>query len=420
MQNGIVLVGEDYEHKVREVAKAVRRLFAEVDNLALMLKERAYMVTRQQTLSSVNMQDPTLQLIYTIILDHCLKAEKAGPGSFLHVLDAVTTQLLSTSLQERPAFSELSVASYRPSWKETCDYISNVLSDSFLSSLLLQALELSGTEGRIFVERATGDVTSVEKLNGFTFKGSFPTQFVGTRQNVRCVIIDGFIETAGEVNRLFQHFSETKESLLLVCRGMADDVTHTVKVNNARKTLDVIPMTVRYDFEGLNVLNDIAIVCGGDVVSSMKGQLISAIDGKDLPVVQSVMSRDGTLTIVNDKTVARARLQAHQLMEKRNEVSLEQFQEIYDGRVKSLTATSVRIRIASDRNLTDYTEKLDVVLRVVRSTLRHGFFSRARMRTKHESLKGFADPVPFDTVVATMTYVENCLKALQNVSCIIA
>jgi hypothetical protein len=419
MQNGIVLVGDGYEHKVREVAKAIRTLFANVDNSALMLKERAYMTTRQQTLSSVNMQDPSLQLLYKVILDHCLKAEKAGPGSFLHVLDMVSAELLSPLPTKRPSFSELATGSYRPSWSETREYVSHVLHDAFLSELILQALELSGTEGRIFVERAASDVTSVEKLNGFTFQGTFPTQFVGTRQNVRCVIIDGFIETAAEVTRLFQHISDTKETLLLVCRGMADDVAHTIKVNGARKTLDVIPMTVRYDFEGLNVLNDIAIVCGADVVSSMKGQLISAIDGSELSLVQTVMSRDGTLTIVNDKAVSRARLQASQLMEKRSEVTLEQFQQIYDDRVKSLTSSSVRIRIAGDRNLSDYTEKLDVVLRVVRSTLRHGFFSGARVRTKHETLKRFADPVPFDTVVATMTYVESCLKALQNVSCII-
>ena len=98
---------------------------------------------------------------------------------------------------------------------------------------------------------------------------------------------------------------------------------------------------------------------------------------------------------------------------------LDQFKKVYDDRVRSLTPSSVRIRIADDRSLSEYTEKFDVVLRVVRSSLQHGFFSQRLMRKDFEILRDFPDPVPFDTVVASFVMSERCVTMLKKIQAVV-
>jgi hypothetical protein len=379
-----------------------------------MSKEKTYLATLQQAVASINFQDATDQLLYNVIIDHCVKAEKAGPGAFLQVIQLVLKGLQGRN-EEKVAISDLQKASFRPTWSELQDYISSVLDDELLSSVITEAIDLAGLEGRIFIDRTWGDVMSVEKVNGYNFSVKLPTKFAGTRRNVKVIVVDGIVETVAEVNLILQRLSETKETLLFVGRGFADDVVQTLKVNQQRKTLDVIPVIVKYDFEGLNVLNDIALVCGTDVVSSMKGQLISSINVDEAVTISTVSFLDETMTLINNKSLARTQLQVRSLLEKSKEVELEQFKKVYDDRVRSLTPSSVRIRIAGDRSLSEYTEKIDTVLRVVRSSLRHGFFSQRLMRTNVETLKDFRDPIPFETVVSAYILSERCVSMLKTI-----
>lgn len=406
---------DELAQRLRKVAEALRELQKRVKSSSLMQKDRSFLVTRQQLISSLDFGDRVTQLLYNIIIDHCLKAEARGPGSFFLTLEIITGSILDPFAKRvSPSVAELAKCSFHPTFQQLQDVVRDEISDSFLSDVLFQAVSLSGVEGRIFVEQSLNEITSVEKLNGFSFPVSVPTSFEGTKSNVRCVVVDGVVESVSEIHRILQHFSEAKEPLFFACRGMADDVVQTLKVNVARKTLEVIPAVVKYDFDGLNVLSDIATVCCTDVVSSMKGELISTIDPTILPAVQSVTCKGGIVTVVNDRGVRAASLQVARLMEKRNEVTLEQFQKIYDNRVKSLSSSSVRIKLACDRDVSAFSERLDVVLRLVRSSLRHGFFSGSRMRTSDWSPVQLADPVPFDTVASAFGYADSCVRMLRS------
>lgn len=419
MTGSNVVLTNDYRHRLVKVARTMKKMLDEVQCNAFMMKEKAYIATRIQSASSVNIQDPADRLLFNVIVDHCVKAEKFGPGAFGYALEFILDRILSPVSLPFPDVSAMSEGSIRPTWNELQAVLSREITDCSLQNILFEALNLAGLEGRIFVERGIGTISSVERVNGYNFHVKLPVPFTGTRQQVRVAVIDGMIETVSEIHHLLQKFSETKETLLLVLRGISDDVTHTLKVNMGRKTLDVIPVIVKYDFEGLNVLNDIALVCNTDVVSSMKGQLISAIQYDSLAVIPSMTFKDDVLTLVNDKVISRTELQIRQLIEKSQEAELEQFKQIYDDRIRSLTPSSVRVRIVNDRAFSDFAEKIDVSLRVVRSSLRHGLFSKARMRTGGEAFSGFPDPVPVETVAASVLYAKRCLETLEKIQAVI-
>lgn len=416
-QEGIVL-SDEYKLRLRNIAVAIQRVLSNVSCSALMLREKTYVATRFQSASSINFQHPVDRLLFNVIIDHCMKAEIAGPGAFGHTLDIILDRILSSE-DDDTDLALLADGSFRPTWQQLQSLLKRDISDATLEAMLFEALDLAGLEGRIFVDQATGSIPSVERVNGYNFHVNIPVPFSGTCHDVRVVIIDGFIESVSEIHHLLQHFSECKETLLLVARAMSDDVIHTLKVNMARKTLDVIPAIVKYDFEGINVLNDIALVCSTDVISSTKGQLITGIDKNNIPKIKSLTCKDDVLTLVNENVVYRTEQQVHSLLEKSKEVELEQLRKIYDDRVRSLTPSSVRIRVVGDRSFTSFAEKIDVSLRVVRSSLRHGFFSKQRVRKSTRSLAMLPDPLPLETAFAVMAYSRRCIEMLKQTQAVI-
>lgn len=412
-----VTLNDELIVRLTKVARTIQKMLDEVEGSAFFLKEKAYLTTRIQAASSVNMQNNVDRLLFNVIIDHCVKAEKYGPGAFKHTLQLILQQLLFPE-SRIPDIKNISKYSYRPTWTELNDVLSHQISDAFLEKIVFESLELAGLEGRIFVDHSYNDITSVEKVNGYNFNVKLPIQVSETHNYAKVVVIDGMIETVSEVHHLLQKFSETKETLILVVRNLSDDVIHTLKVNKSKKTLNVIPVIVKYDFDGLNVLNDIALVCETDVISSMKGQLISAIPYDTLKNVSCVSFKDEIMTIVNNNVIARTELQIRQLIEKSKNAEHEQFRRIYDDRIRSLTPSSVRIRF-TDQSFTNLVENVDVSLRIVRSSLRHGLFSRSRMRKGSKEFPCFPHPLPLETVAASILYAEKCVKTLSQIHSVI-
>ena len=105
---------------------------------------------------------------------------------------------------------------------------------------------------------------------------------------VKCVCIDGIIESVSEIHHILEKLNSLQQPAVLFARGFSMEVISTLSVNARRGTLNVAPVVVGYTIEHANTLKDIAIACGGDVVSSLKGELISAIDLDEVPTVEKV------------------------------------------------------------------------------------------------------------------------------------
>jgi hypothetical protein len=135
----------------------------------------------------------------------------------------------------------------------------------------------------------------------------------------------------------------TKEPVIFFLRGLADDVLHTLRVNVNRGTLNAHPVIIPFDLDHANTLVDIATIAGCDVVSHLKGDLISSIDPAVLPQVDSASVSSTGLIINSSKTSARVAEHRNRLVEdslKRPEVS-----EVLEKRIKSLTASYVEISL---------------------------------------------------------------------------
>lgn len=412
-----VTLENEYREKLRFVCQTFRDVFNNIDKSCLFLGNKTHLISKLQAHSSLNWQCAKHQLVADIIIDHCTRAEKKSAGSFFPTFHLVTQSILRNEIFDGFEIKKaMSKCSFRPTWDQVSQYLTQEIPEKKITDVLFASLELAGLEGRVFFEKSSNDVSSVELVNGFNFEVDFPVKVLGRRKDVRCVVIDGFIETVSEVHHLFQKFSETHEPLLLVVRGLAPDVIQTIQTNNLRKTLDVVPVIIKYDFTGINVLGDIALVACTDVVSSMKGQLISGIKYDELPLVRSVSCYDRILTVENEPGLVSARLQVQKLLEKRKEAFVEEIGKIFDARIKSLTPRSVRVRVPPSTRHLEHLEMFDVGLRLVSSLIKRGMFSKDETV---KELATFPDRLPTESALVALTFAKSCFDLLNDSSAVI-
>jgi len=163
------------------------------------------------------------------------------------------------------------------------------LTDKNVKNLIEWIVKNINLERTINVQVHTGKDICLEVEDDFSFKFSYDYDFFNNMSNLtfrdyKFVIIDGYIESVGEIHHLFVKASEDKIPRVIFCYGMSEEVKHNIISNNKRGSFKVLPVSLNSNDENtLNVLNDIAIIHDADVVSSNMGQTISQEVRKNLP-----------------------------------------------------------------------------------------------------------------------------------------
>ena len=256
------------------------------------------------------------------------------------------------------------------------------LKNKLLTDIITTAYDLSGLNGRIFVEKKNGSDITVELVPGSTFNINIPPAFFMKEaswraKNVKCLLIDGNIERVSEIHGILEKSNETKEPLLLCCTGFSEEVIATLHTNFLRKTLNVVPARISRGLDGINMLNDIASVCGCDVVSSLKGQVISAIKYEDLAIVDSIVCTHNSAVISNQKTFNAVNSHIKRLIEKRDKQNVDDVNNIYNARIKALASSRVIIGIPNDSKFKQdqLEEEIDKGIMLYKNLIGRGYVS---------------------------------------------
>ena len=184
--------------------------------------------------------------------------------------------------------------------------IEKYIKEKKLSEIVYTACNLSGHNGQIFVDRVGQQASTIETYRGNRLALPPIPEFwqvvkggSWTRSNVTCFVIDGIIESVSEINNILEALVKNKAPGVIFARGYSEEVIATLALNFKRGSLDLIPVKVQYDLLGANLLKDIAVICGCDVVSSLKGELISNIDIDDKTDVYTVSCNNSGVIIHN-------------------------------------------------------------------------------------------------------------------------
>jgi hypothetical protein len=303
---------------------------------------------------SIQPQEDKIRALYKLVIVHATKSEVACPTSGLIFLKLFAGNSLETSDQTTLS-SKMILESFRKS-----DY------DRKIIDILTTTLLLVSASTKISIKKSTSNKSYIELVDGYSFNCK-PLMFIKPTElsRAKVVCIDGFIESVSEIHHLLEHLALTKIPCLLFSRGMSNDVLHTLKVNNDRQSLIALPYVVPFDPENVNVLVDLAVVCGTDVSSSHKGSLISSIQLDDVPFVDKITLSGTSISIKNESTKKRT----HDHIKHLNEVLIErpEIDSILSSRLKSLSSSCIDIAIPDDIDFFRLSSQLDEGLRIIRT-----------------------------------------------------
>lgn len=401
-----VFTSSEIRDAVRLLAKKLKLLISSTSSAVLTTAKSGLLIqTRYQLLFGFKCSSQLESRIFEMILNHALSAEKIGPGSFDKTLELFLDLFEKSDAESNISFFPCDLGAIPATFSD----IVSVTKEFFDSSkeealhIFLEAIELAGFGGKIFVEKTHAAIPSIELNCGFSFDIKPAWDLNAKFSNVRTLVIDGYVESVSEVHHILESISQKKESCVIFARGMSQDVIHTLRVNFDRGTLTAIPVIVNFDIEGINTLNDITVVTGNNLVSSNKGDLISSIAYDTCPVVDSVLIYPTKVIIQHNKTAVAISSHVNFLKNKRSEKSyVEDMSKLYDKRIRSLTPNQVLIRLPNDKDFIRLSQSIDLGLRTVKSLVDYGVVIRDGVR------------VPAILDFTTKLYSQKCFKAISD------
>jgi len=293
--------------------------------------------------------------------------------------------------------------------KEDLNNLISTITNDEIGDLVKQAVNLSGFRGKITAGISHNDSSFVELTRGFTFenlKTLFDLKNLDLR-DVKIICVDGFVESVSEIHHLLEKISETKESVVFFARGFSNEVVHTLKVNFDRKTVIFIPVTVPYDLEGANILNDIAVISGSDVISSLKGQLINSANIDDYQRVDSVVFSGKDIVIINKNSSSRVDKHIRFLQNKIENSENDASSDILSKRIKRLGSIQANIFVSKSENSKSKLLSLDRCIRAIKSATTYGVVEIDNLM------------YPNSSVESAKFYLDKFTKSIEEIGCIV-
>ena len=249
---------------------------------------------------------------------------------------------------------------FRPSKKDIIEYAKS-LSDKNLR-LVKEILEKSCADDVIFLKDTNKTDSQVIKTSNIFFNTTFDTDFLLGRKSIavsdyKFLIVDGFIDSIGEIHHLLHLSANSDQAYVLFCKGMRHEVKETIVHNLKRGTINFIPISFNINEETVNILNDIAACHDSDVISATKGDVISVAVKRELSTGNRIeIVRDGFyIKPVSDKT---KNIQKNFLEEKLASLpDLDPNRKFIEKRIKSLCAKKLTIYLSKEINTL---EKLEI------------------------------------------------------------
>ncbi len=179
--------------------------------------------------------------------------------------------------------------------------------DATIGGLIADAMDKVGKDGVITVEEAKGTDTSVDVVEGMQFdRGYLSPYFVTDTDTMECVLDNPFIlihdKKIGAIKDLLPVLEKTAQggrSLLIIAEDIEGEALATLVVNRLRGTLKVAAVKAPgFGDRRKAMLEDIAVLTGGTVISEEKGFKLDAAGIDMLGTAKRVTVDKDNTTIV--------------------------------------------------------------------------------------------------------------------------
>ncbi|KAA9152580.1 chaperonin GroEL [Amycolatopsis acidicola] len=182
--------------------------------------------------------------------------------------------------------------------------------DATIGQLLGEAVEKVGEDGVITVEESSTLATELDITEGIQFdKGYLSAHFATNPEEQRAILEDAYvllhrekISALADLLPVLEKVVEAKKPLLIIAEDVDGEALSTLVVNALRKTITAVAVKAPFFGDRRKAfLDDLAVVTGGEVVSSEVGLKLSEIGLDSLGSVRRVEVTKDATTLVDGK-----------------------------------------------------------------------------------------------------------------------
>ena len=179
--------------------------------------------------------------------------------------------------------------------------------DPEIGKILADAIEKVGKDGVITVEESKNMDTTVKTVEGMQFdRGYISSYFVTDRERMEVNYNDAFIlihdkkiSTMKDLLPVLEKVAQTGKPLVIICEDMDGEALATLVLNSIRGTLKCVAVKAPgFGDRRKEMLQDIAILTGGTVISEELGLKLETTELAQLGQVKSVkIDKDNTVLV---------------------------------------------------------------------------------------------------------------------------
>ncbi|HEY78310.1 MAG TPA: chaperonin GroEL [Dehalococcoidia bacterium] len=269
--------------------------------------------------------------------------------------------------------------------KEQIAQVGNITAkDKQIGDLIAEVMDKVGKDGVITVEESKGITFETEYVEGMQFdRGYISPYFVTNAERMETVIDDPYIlitdkkiSAISDFLPALEKILQVSKNLLIIAEDIEGEALATLVVNKLRGTLNMLAVKAPgFGDRRKAMLEDIAILTGGKVISEEVGRKLDSVTVEDLGRARRVTSDKDKTTIVEGKgsdeeIKARIKQIKAQIEETTSDFDREKLQE---RQAKLVGGVGVlKVGAATEVELKEKKHRVEDALSAVRAAVEEG------------------------------------------------
>jgi len=308
-------------------------------------------------------------------------------GGFKNVAAGAEPMMLKRGIEKatRAIVDELKRVSTEVKGKEQIAQVANITAkDKKIGDLIAEVMEKVGKDGVITVEESKGVQYETEYVEGMQFDRGYISPYLITNaekmeteiEDPYILITDKKISAISDLLPALEKILQVSKNLLIVAEDVDGEALATLVVNKLRGTLNVLAVKAPgFGDRRKAMLEDMAILTGGKVISEEVGRKLDSVTVEDLGRARRVTANKDNTTIVEGKgseeeIKARIKQIKAQIEETTSDFDREKLQERQAKLVGGVAV--IKVGAATEVELKERKHRVEDALSATRAAVEEG------------------------------------------------
>ncbi len=257
-------------------------------------------------------------------------------------------------------------------------------SDEVIGKQIAQAMDQVGRDGVITVEEAKGMENELEVVEGMQFDRGYLSPYFATNaekmeavlENPLILIFEKKISSMKSLLPVLEQVAKSGRSLLIIAEDVEGEALATLVVNKLRGTLNVVAVKAPgFGDRRKAMLEDLAILTGGKMISEDLGLKLEKVMVPDLGTAKKVVITKDTCTIVEghgESTEIKGRVA--QIRAQIENVTSDYDKEKLQERLAKLAGgvAVIKVGAATETEMKEKKDRIEDALHATRAAVEEG------------------------------------------------